>query len=161
MNTIYFHINRTTGEAYSAGRLPETFGNITGFSQVDYATCSDLSWVDGMAGQGFVLEEEARAIPGMDQARIDDLKLTAMEIVTKEDRTEAVERIIVEVEGMMFDGDEESQSRMSRAIVSLNPGEVTLWKLADNTAANVTREQLQAALRAAGAAQTALWFVQA
>ena len=60
--------------------------------------------------------------------------------------------------GKTFDGDEKSQDRMSRAINSLNPGETTLWILADNTPdPNVSREELQEALRLAGAAHTAIW----
>lgn len=60
--------------------------------------------------------------------------------------------------GKVFDGDEVSQGRMARTIIALNPGETTLWILADNTPdPNVTREELQEALRLAGEAQTAIW----
>ena len=46
---------------------------------------------------------------------------------------------------------------MSRAITALNPLESTVWVLADNNPTEVTREELQEALRLAGAAQTAIW----
>ncbi len=59
--------------------------------------------------------------------------------------------------GKVFDGDEESQTRMSRAIAALNPLESTAWVLADNTIAQVSREEFQEALRLAGEAQTAIW----
>ena len=65
--------------------------------------------------------------------------------------------VITTISGKAFDGDEQSQDRMSRAINALNPLETTLWVLSDNTPAMISREELQEALRLAGAAQTAIW----
>ena len=78
-------------------------------------------------------------------------------IKAKEERADYVSKIIVEVEGMKFDGDETSQDRMARSIVALNDEETVQWVLADNTIAQVTKEQLRQALRLAGEAQTAIW----
>ena len=75
----------------------------------------------------------------------------------KEERTKAVEAITVVVDGMEFDGDEESQTRMARAITGLEPSETQLWKLTNNTIVYPTREQLKQALRLAGERQTELW----
>lgn len=65
--------------------------------------------------------------------------------------------VITTISGKAFDGDEQSQDRMSRAINALNPLETTLWVLSDNTPAMISREELQEALRLAGAAQTSIW----
>lgn len=65
--------------------------------------------------------------------------------------------IVTTASGNTFDGDEASQDRMSRAITALDPGETTLWILADNTPTYITREELREALRLAGEAQTAIW----
>lgn len=78
-------------------------------------------------------------------------------IKAKAERADFVSRIIVEVDDLMFDGDETSQDRMARSIVALNDGETVQWVLADNTIAQVTKEQLREALRKAGTAQTAIW----
>lgn len=78
-------------------------------------------------------------------------------IAAKAERAEYVSRIVVEVDGMKFDGDETSQDRMARSIVALNDEETVQWVLADNTIAQVTKEQLRQALRLAGEAQTAIW----
>ena len=75
----------------------------------------------------------------------------------KEKRASDVASIIVEVDGMKFDGDETSQDRMARSIVALNAEETVQWVLADNTIAQVTKEQLRQALRLAGEAQTSIW----
>ena len=77
----------------------------------------------------------------------------------KLDRAQAVAAIIVTTaSGKQFDGNEEAQTRMARAIAALTAEETTLWVLADNTVAPaVTREELREALRLAGAAQTAIW----
>lgn len=83
----------------------------------------------------------------------------------KAERAEAVEAITVEVDGMVFDGDEESQTRLSRTISAAVALGVDLdtytqtWVLADNTIAQPTIKQLAEALKLAGEAQTALWTV--
>lgn len=77
----------------------------------------------------------------------------------KAERQAAVEAITVTTaSGKTFDGDEESQGRMSRAINALEPLETTLWVLAAGIVdLAVSREELREALRLAGAAQTAVW----
>ena len=76
----------------------------------------------------------------------------------KSERADYVSKIVVEVDGMKFDGDETSQDRMARSVVALNDDNETVqWVLADNTIAQVTRVQLKQALRLAGEAQTAIW----
>lgn len=75
----------------------------------------------------------------------------------KSARAAIVSNIIVEVDGMQFDGDESSQDRMTRAIVALDSGETIQWVLADNSVVQVTREQLRQALRLAGQQQTEVW----
>ena len=77
----------------------------------------------------------------------------------KAERADAVSKIIVEVDGMKFDGDETSQQRMSRSIVALEDGETMPWVLYDNTIVEVTKEQLKQVLRLAGQKQTELWTV--
>lgn len=76
----------------------------------------------------------------------------------KLDRTKKVRELTVEVDGMVFDGDEESQTRMARAILSLEPGEkMEIWVLADNSIVQPTREQLQQAMKLAGSRQSTIW----
>lgn len=83
----------------------------------------------------------------------------------KAERAEAVSRIVVEVDGMRFDGDEESQGRLSRTISAAVALGVDLdtytqtWVLADNSVANPTIRQLANALKLAGEEQTRLWTV--
>ena len=78
-------------------------------------------------------------------------------LTAKAEREDYVKRIVVEVDGMMFDGDEVSQDRMARSIIALDLGEKVQWVLADNTIKMVSRAQLREALRKAGTAQTAIW----
>ena len=61
-----------------------------------------------------------------------------------------------------FDGDEESQQRLSRTITAATATgasmeDKTTWVLADNTVAQVSIAQLARALRLAGEKQTELW----
>lgn len=95
---------------------------------------------------------------------------TAEELATEElaqakaERANAVSKITVTVDDMVFDGDEISQERMSRTITAaVATGEdmsaITTWVLADNTVAQVSIKQLAKALRLAGEKQTELWTV--
>lgn len=80
----------------------------------------------------------------------------------KAERATAVSQILVEVDGMVFQGDEESQQRLSRTITAATATgasmeDKTTWVLADNTIARVSIAQLARALRLAGEKQTELW----
>ena len=77
----------------------------------------------------------------------------------KQNRAKAVAAIIVEVDDLLFDGDEVAQTRMARAALVMNDEETTLWALADNTATQCTKAELIEALRLAGAEQTRLWVM--
>lgn len=85
--------------------------------------------------------------------------LEAKKSKLKEKRSLEVDNIVVEVDGMSFDGDEVSQNRMARAITALSVAEQpsTTWKLSNNELATVTKEQLAQALALAGQAQTDIW----
>lgn len=74
-------------------------------------------------------------------------------------RPAVIQAIKVTVDGMVFDGDEISQTRMSRAAMVMNDIETTLWVLANNTLVQVTKAQLLEALKLSGQAQTALWVM--
>jgi hypothetical protein len=78
----------------------------------------------------------------------------------KREREERVRAIkVTTASGRIFDGDEVSQGRMTRAITALDAaGQAdTMWILADNTPVSVSVAELEEALILAGQAQTALW----
>lgn len=82
--------------------------------------------------------------------------------VAKKERAKAVAAIkVTTAAGNTFDGDEDSQSRMSRAIIALNTGLAPSvnWVLADNSVIEATKEELTEALVLAGQAQAALWII--
>lgn len=105
-------------------------------------------YIEAVDGEYFI-----REIPAPTEEEI----AAQMLAQAKAERAEYVSKIIVEVEGLLFDGDETSQDRMARSCVALNDGETVQWVLADNSIAQVTKEQLRQALRLAGEAQTAIW----
>jgi len=63
--------------------------------------------------------------------------------------------------GNTFDGDETSQTRMSRAILVLSTGFAATvpWVLADNTVIQATAAELTEALALTGAEQARLWVL--
>lgn len=76
----------------------------------------------------------------------------------KLERESKVAAITVEVDGLLFDGDETSQNRMARVVIAANdPADTTYWALHDNRVELVTAAQLKAACRLAGEEQTRIW----
>ena len=75
----------------------------------------------------------------------------------KRQRPALVASIAVDVGGLVFDGDEISQTRMTRAAMVMDDVETMTWVLADNTTTTVTKSQLMQALKLSGQAQSALW----
>lgn len=75
-------------------------------------------------------------------------------------REQAVLNIVVTTSsGKQFDGDEQSQNRMTRAVIGMQYANAPSipWTLADNTEVVVTLEELAEALVLAGTQQTQLW----
>lgn len=82
--------------------------------------------------------------------------------VAKAARQTAVENIkVTTAAGNVFDGDETSQTRMSRAILVLSTGAATSvpWVLADNSVIQADIAELTEALALAGAEQARLWVL--
>lgn len=73
-------------------------------------------------------------------------------------RQAEVDAIVVEVDGLRFQGDETSQGRMLRRADTLNGEETADWVLADNTVTQVTSAQLRAAARAAVDEMSRIWL---
>ena len=81
--------------------------------------------------------------------------------LAKQRRQAAVDAITVTVNGKVFDGDENSQTRMSRAIIGMQAAgvETITWTLADNTTTSATLLELTEALVLAGQRQSELWVI--
>lgn len=109
------------------------------------------TWVAPFVSQ--YMQAEASARPEVELAK------------AKEERAEAVSKLTVTVDGMVFDADETSQNRMSRVVSGAQALGVDLetttqiWVLADNTIAQPTVAQLAQALKLAGQKQSELWVL--
>ena len=79
----------------------------------------------------------------------------------KNERAKAVSEIKVTVGDKMFDGDEQAQSRMARAlqVAEITGMESTVWVVADNTVATVTVAEMKEALSKSMLAMGELWTV--
>lgn len=77
----------------------------------------------------------------------------------KKARDVAVAKIKVMVNGKPFDGDEVAQGRMARAVAVADITGINTcqWKLADNSVASVTADELRQALSLSLQAQGDLW----
>lgn len=83
--------------------------------------------------------------------------------IAKVQRSKAVSEIVVKVDGLAFNGDENSQRRMNAVVsaagaLGMNLNKITRsWILADNSVAKVTASQLARALLLATEAQSEIW----
>ena len=79
--------------------------------------------------------------------------------ISKANRATLVENIEVEYNGTIYQGDETSQDRMSRAINGLPDDTTTIsWKAKDNSSQELNRLDLKEILFLAGQEQTRIWF---
>lgn len=80
-------------------------------------------------------------------------------VAAKKLRDTAVAAIKVTVNGKVFDGDEVAQGRIARAVAAAESAAISTyqWKLADNSVAEVSLDELKQALALAFQAQSALW----
>ncbi|MDX7785984.1 DUF4376 domain-containing protein [Aeromonas caviae] len=76
----------------------------------------------------------------------------------KVERQARVDALVVEVDGLVFDGNEISTRRMADVIAAADDlADATEWTLADNRVVAVTVQQLKQALRLSTEARTAIW----
>ena len=92
-------------------------------------------------------------------SKIDADKAETERTLKKAQREANVKNILVIVNGKEFNGDETSQTRISRALIALEfaKQDSTKWILANNEEAIVTKAELAQALILAGQKQTELW----
>ena len=102
---------------------------------------------DAQSATGFVAPEKI----------IDAAALREAEKIQRDVAASAI--LVTTAAGNVFNGDEISQNRLSRAILALQltGTQKTHWVLANNTVAEVGIPELAEALALSGAAQTALW----
>ena len=107
--------------------------------------------------KGYVRGSDGQPVaPVIPEPTPEEIAEQAME-EAKAERAAEVERLTVEVEGMVFDADETSQARMSVAASSMTDDETNVWVLHDNSVVQVTKAQLLLACRLARIAQSAVW----
>ena len=86
--------------------------------------------------------------------RTDNLYLNQ---VKKQNRKNIVNNIEVIYNGVVYQGDEKSQDRMSRAIVGMDDDDTIEWTAKDNSKVVLLRSDLKQILRLAGIEQTKVW----
>jgi hypothetical protein len=89
----------------------------------------------------------------------EDVYLPYTREALKKARKKAVDNISVEVDDLVFDGDELSQTRMAKALLTMKVSETISWVLKNNETASITKATLKAALKAATTKQSLLWKI--
>ena len=124
----------------------------------DAIKATPLNWVSDietgvLADIQFPLWDEALQCVVEDTTKLFEQSVADWKI----EREAAVNAIVVEVDGYAYQGDETSQTRMTRAIQSLVGDEPITWVTVDNQMIVVTQTELGKALKLAGAEQSRLW----
>lgn len=81
----------------------------------------------------------------------------ALRIQFKLERQQKVNNIEVTYNGNIYQGDETSQNRMTRAILAMTDTETIPWITKDNKNVNLSKVDLSAILKQVGIIQTSLW----
>lgn len=93
----------------------------------------------------------------LSNAEIAERNIQARE-AAKQTRQEAVEALTVTTQaGNTFDGNEDAQNRMSRALAAMDDTDELPWVLHNNTVVLVGKTEMREALRLAGAAMATIW----
>lgn len=111
---------------------------------------------------GGVQQWEVFPLPAKEAAANQVAAIQAAREQAKAQRQAAVDAIKVTTQaGHTFDGDETSQTRMTRAVMAMQATGTpsVTWVLADNTVIQATATELTEALALAGAEQARLWVI--
>lgn len=151
----YVDYNKTVGVGV---HINKDYGSVPLFKFPD-----DVCEINIANIKEFIKNKEKRLYVSPPEPTEEELAQAKLEQAKKE-RAEAVSKLTVTVDGMVFDADETSQNRMSRVVagaqaLGIDQSTTQIWVLADNTIATPTIAQLAKALKLAGEAQTALWTV--
>ena len=112
---------------------------------------------------GGVQQWEVFPLPAKEAAANQVAAIQAARAQAKAQRQAAVDAIKVTTQaGHTFDGDETSQTRMTRAVMAMQATGTpsVTWVLADNTVIQATATELTEALALAGAEQARLWVIE-
>lgn len=122
-------------------------------------TQDDLELIDIENPVSNYIEKEDGTIEAVFRELLDEELLPFALKEKKELRTLLVANIEVEYNGIVYQGDETSQDRMSRAINGLPDDTTTIsWKAKDNSSKELTRLDLKEILFLAVQEQTRIWF---
>jgi len=114
-------------------------------------------------GEEYEIHEDSEwsQVAQVDQSIRDDYESKKTRDEFKQSRTEYVSNITVTTAaGNEFDGDETSQTRMARALVAMDEGDLIPWVLVSNEVISATKAELKEALKLSGEAQSAAWVQQ-
>ena len=105
-----------------------------------------------------LLDIEEPMIDGEFRDLTDDELLPIETVKWKANRELLVSQIEVEYEGHIYQGDETSQDRMSRALAVLPDDISTTWRTSDNQNVSISKDDLKEILFLSGQEQTRIWF---
>ncbi len=116
---------------------------------------------DGVTFYDGIMLSGGRAATPEEAAQYEEDRLVKQSIADwKANRQTEVDNLEVIHNGVIYQGDEVSQTRMARAIAVMSDSDIfTGWVAKDNTSHDLTKADLLAILKDAGTQQSAIWNV--
>lgn len=158
-----FILNEKRINIYAPFTTPEgvTYGNLTDPAvrdQIGVIEVSEPTPPEDYSESTYYRTEQDEAPYVVYTRKSDEQIAEAALNEAKQERAQAVAGIIVTTtSGNSFDGYEDAQNRMARALLGLSDTDTMPWVLADNSIVQITKAELQEALRLSGTAMAELW----
>lgn len=118
---------------------------------------SEEDWQEAIDINANYYDEESESFIAKD-LRTEDEVISSNIASWKANRKFLVSEIEVEYDGNIYQGDETSQDRMSRALNGLPDDGSIYWRTKDNSKVSLTKVDLRQILYLAGQKQTEIWF---
>lgn len=134
-------------------------GKILGFTKGDTdlnIEVSNAKWVEGQSYNKIIIDDDNITFEKVDWRTPEEIQ-QGLYNQWKAERQSKVDNIEVELNGIIYQGDETSQTRLSRAVSVMEDTDTTMWVAKDNSVNELSKADLKYILREAGIKQTLIW----
>lgn len=134
-------------------------GKILGFTKSDNdlnIEVSNSKWVEAQNYNKITIDGENISFDKVDWRTPEQIKYAEYQN-WKTERQNKVDNLEITHNDIIYQGDETSQTRMSRAISVMNDTETTEWVAKDNSIQILNKSDLSDILKEAGIRQTQIW----
>lgn len=134
-------------------------GKILGFTKGDTDLNIEVSntiWFEAQSYNKIIIDGKNISFDKVDWRTSEEIQ-QGLYNQWKAERQSKVDNIEVELNSVIYQGDETSQTRLSRAVSVMEDTDTTMWVAKDNSVNELSKADLKYILREAGIKQTLIW----